>query len=84
MTTKALDGTTAETRSTSGKNQLLKQLAKDRTLYLLVTPILVVYSLFSLYPIAQTFYMSFFDAKIVRLGDFMGLENYFDIIHKIR
>ena len=79
MTTQAMDGPTG-TPTTSGVNRLLKQVAKDRTLYLIVAPILIVYSLFSLYPIAQTFYMSFFDAKIVRLGKFMGIENYLDII----
>jgi len=62
------------------KKGILKQIYQERDLYLFVVPILTLYSLFSLYPIGRTFYMSFFDAKIIRLGKFMGLKNYAAIL----
>jgi ABC-type sugar transport system permease subunit len=39
-------------------------------------PILGLYVVFSLYPIVETFELSFFDAKIVERGPFVGLDNY--------
>ncbi|MFH1927836.1 MAG: sugar ABC transporter permease [Chloroflexota bacterium] len=62
------------------RNEILKRIYQQKALYLFVVPILLLYSLFSLYPIAQTFYLSFFDAKIVRLGKFMGIKNYSAIL----
>jgi ABC-type sugar transport system permease subunit len=53
---------------------------RERTAYLFLLPILLLYAIFSLYPILQTFELSFFDAKIVERGPFVGLENYRDIL----
>ena len=44
------------------------------------SPILLLYAVFSLYPIVETFESLFFDAKIVEQGPFVGLENYRDIL----
>lgn len=53
---------------------------RERTAYLFLLPILLLYTVFSLYPIVQTFELSFFDAKIVEQGPFVGLKNYRDIL----
>jgi ABC-type sugar transport system permease subunit len=45
-------------------------------LYGFLTPVLVLYAVFSLYPIVETFQLSFFDAKIVEQGPFVGFANY--------
>ncbi len=49
-------------------------------LYAFLAPILLLYTVFSLYPIVETFELSFFDAKIVEQGPFVGLANYRDIL----
>jgi len=79
MTTQ-LVGEVADRSRARSRNGLLKKVYQGKELYLFVIPILLLYSLFSLYPIAQTFYLSFFDAKIVRLGKFMGIKNYTAIL----
>jgi len=61
------------------KIKLLYEIWKERTSYLFLLPILTLYTIFSLYPIIQTFQLSFFDAKIIKQGPFVGLKNYFDI-----
>ncbi len=60
---------------------MLRTIWRERISYLLVLPILILYGIFSIYPIIQTFFMSFFDAKIIRLGPFVGLKNYVDILN---
>lgn len=45
-------------------------------LYGFLLPIVLLYAVFSLYPIVETFELSFFDAKIVEQGPFVGLDNY--------
>ena len=57
-----------------------RSIVRERTTYLFLVPILVLYAVFSLYPIVQTFQLSFFDAKIVKQGPYVGLKNYGDII----
>jgi len=52
----------------------------ERNAYLFLLPILFLYSVFSLYPIIQTFELSFFDARIVEQGPFVGAKNYRDIL----
>jgi multiple sugar transport system permease protein len=59
---------------------LAAQIFRERTAYLFLLPILLLYAVFSLYPIVQTFELSFFDAKIVEQGPFVGLKNYRDIL----
>ncbi len=56
-----------------------KSILRERAAYLLILPILVVYGLFSLVPIVQTFQLSFYDAKIIEQGPWVGLKNYADI-----
>jgi len=62
------------------KPALWARMFQERTAYLFLAPILLVYTAFSLYPIVQTFELSFFDAKIVEQGPFVGLKNYRDIL----
>jgi len=62
---------------------LLLRIWQERISYLLILPILVVYIVFSIWPIIQTLRLSFYDAKIVRLGPFVGLKNYADIFRNI-
>jgi ABC-type sugar transport system permease subunit len=59
---------------------LWTRMLHERTAYLFLLPILFLYTVFSLYPIVQTFELSFFDAKIVEQGPFVGLKNYRDIL----
>lgn len=61
------------------QHKLRHKIWKERSSYLFLLPILALYSIFSLYPIIQTFQLSFFDAKIIKQGPFVGLKNYFDI-----
>jgi len=55
----------------------------ERTSYLFVLPILVLYVVFSIWPIIQTFHLSFYDAKIIRLGPFVGLKNYASLLNSV-
>ena len=59
---------------------LWTRMFQERTAYLFLTPIVLLYTIFSLYPIVQTFELSFFAAKIVEQGPFVGLKNYRDIL----
>ena len=59
---------------------LWSRMFQERTAYLFLAPILLLYTVFSLYPIIQTFELSFFAAKIVEQGPFVGLKNYRDIL----
>lgn len=61
-------------------SSLWRNIVRERASYLFLAPILLLYAIFSLYPIVQTFQLSFFDAKIVQQGDFVGLKNYGDIL----
>lgn len=72
-----LDVSTREHKAKS--RRLLHVIWKERTSYLFLLPILALYSIFSLYPILQTLQLSFFDAKIIKQGPFVGLKNYGDI-----
>ena len=55
--------------------------SRDATLYGFLLPICLLYAVFSLYPIVQTFELSFYDAKIVEQGPFVGLDNYRALLH---
>jgi ABC-type sugar transport system permease subunit len=72
----ATDGSLAH----SGAPTLWARMLQERTAYLFLLPILLLYTAFSLYPIIQTFELSFFNAKIVEQGPFVGLKNYRDIL----
>jgi len=52
------------------------RVSRDAVLYGFLFPIVVLYAVFSLYPIVETFELSFFNAKIVERGPFVGLDNY--------
>jgi ABC-type sugar transport system permease subunit len=52
------------------------RVSQSAVLYGFLLPIVVLYAVFSLYPIVETFELSFFDAKIVEQGPFVGLDNY--------
>jgi ABC-type sugar transport system permease subunit len=60
--------------------RLASRLSGQGVLYAFLAPILLLYAVFSLYPIVETFELSFFDAKIVEQGPFVGLANYRDIL----
>lgn len=53
-------------------------LNKDYYGYIFIAPFIIVFTLFSLYPILNTFYLSFTNAKLMTglKGDFIGLGNY--------
>lgn len=57
-----------------------KRIWSERSAYLFLLPIILLYFIFSLLPIIQTFFLSFFDAKIIEQGPFVGLKNYFDLL----
>ena len=72
----AMDGSLAHQATPT----LWARMFQERTAYLFLLPILLLYTAFSLYPIIQTFELSFFNAKIVEQGPFVGLKNYRDIL----
>jgi len=59
---------------------MMRTIWRERASYLLIMPIVVLYLVFSIYPIINTFQMSFYDAKIVKLGPFVGFKNYAGIV----
>lgn len=59
---------------------MVQRIWQARTSYLLVLPILLLYGVFSLLPIGQTFFLSLYNAKIVSLGEFVGLGNYQSLV----
>jgi len=61
-------------------SRLASRFSGQGVLYAFLSPILLLYAVFSLYPIVETFELSFFDAKIVEQGPFVGLGNYRDIL----
>lgn len=54
----------------------LRRAWSARAAYLLIAPLLALYGVFSLVPIAQTFVLSAYDTNIVTIGSFVGLDNY--------
>lgn len=58
--------------------QLLKQIQKSRGGYLFIAPWVLLYSLFGVYPLVLSFYLTFFDYNFVQPRDqaFMGISNW--------
>jgi len=56
--------------------------AQQRSLwgFIFALPALSFFALFSLFPIARTFYLSFFDYSVVEKPRYVGLDNFQDII----
>jgi multiple sugar transport system permease protein len=71
--------TSTKVRTRSSAPSLWGLLFRERVSYLFLAPIVLLYTLFSLVPILQTFELSFFNAKIIEQGPFVGLKNYVDI-----
>lgn len=61
------------------RSQFLRELKENITGYLFISPAVLVIAIFGLFPIGYSIYMSLFKWR-VRKGDFIGLENYSDII----
>jgi multiple sugar transport system permease protein len=64
-----------------GRLRFQKQMTSERSkiyfCYLMLLPILVLFFMLRVIPIAKTFWMSFFDWKLIGRGrPFIGLENY--------
>jgi raffinose/stachyose/melibiose transport system permease protein len=51
------------------------------TPYLLILPAFVLYAVFLLYPLGQAVQISFYDWNGMTVGEFVGAENYLEIIH---
>ncbi len=62
------------------RKPLWMRIWSERTAYLFLLPIILLYAIFSLLPIIQTFFLSFFDAKIIEQGPFVGMKNYVDLL----
>lgn len=54
------------------------KLNKDYYGYIFIAPFIIIFCLFSFYPIVNTFYLSFTNAKLMTglKGDIIGLDNY--------
>ena len=53
---------------------------KNITAWLFMLPYLVFFLGFLMFPILRGFYLSFFNARIGRMGDFIGLQNFVNIL----
>jgi len=64
-------------------NQLKKKNAvnKDHYGYIFIAPFIIVFIIFVLYPIVNTFWLSFTDTQLMTgtTGDFVGLENFLNL-----
>jgi len=60
------------------RSRLVRIMRENLTGYLFILPAVIVISVFGLFPIGYSVYMSLFKWR-VRKGDFIGLENYRDI-----
>lgn len=54
----------------------MRSLWSARLAYALVAPLFLLYLVFSLIPIAQTFVLSVHDTELLTMGEFVGLDNY--------
>ena len=54
----------------------LREMKRNRTLYLMMLPFLIFFITFSVYPVLQAMYYSFTDYNILEKPNFIGLENY--------
>ena len=54
----------------------LREMKRNRTLYLMMLPFLIFFITFSVYPVLQAMYYSFTDYNILESPNFIGLENY--------
>ena len=61
------------------RSQFMRELKENITGYLFVFPAVLVIAVFGLFPIGYSVYMSLFKWRVQK-GDFIGLENYSDII----
>jgi multiple sugar transport system permease protein len=57
----------------------MRELRENTTGYLFIFPAFLVIAVFGLFPIGYSVYMSLFKWRVVK-GDFIGLQNYSDII----
>jgi ABC-type sugar transport system permease subunit len=60
--------------------EILSRTYKARNIYLFLVPIFALYIAFSILPILRTLQLSFFDAKILKEGSYVGLSNFKDLL----
>lgn len=58
----------------------LKKLSKHRFIYLMLLPIAAYFIIFSYYPLALGFMSSFFNIKLLGGSQFVGMQNYVDVV----
>ncbi len=54
----------------------LREMKRNRVLYLMMLPFLIFFFTFAVYPVLQAIYYSFTDYNILEAPNFIGLENY--------
>ena len=54
----------------------LREMKRNRVLYLMMLPFLIFFFTFAVYPVLQAIYYSFTDYNILESPNFIGLENY--------
>lgn len=52
------------------------KISRDLVAWMLMIPSLILFAFFVWYPLLETVRMSFYESKGMKLGDFVGLENY--------
>ncbi|WHY01929.1 sugar ABC transporter permease [Neobacillus sp. DY30] len=62
------------------KESRWKLIKKNVNSYILLLPFLLIYSIFTLYPVAKGFFVSFYDWKILGDKTFIGLQNYIKVL----
>ena len=65
----------------SALSRLLKRLWKDRLIYLFLLPTIILYAMFTLWPILASFWMSLLDWNgFSKTAEFIGLANYAEVV----
>lgn len=62
-------------------NNALKTLKKYRVAYVYIAPFYILFAIFGLFPIAASFYLSFFRWDGLSAMHFMGISNYINLFH---
>lgn len=66
--------------SSSALSRFLNKLWKDRLIYLFLLPTIILYAMFTLWPIIASFWMSFLDWNgFSKTAEFIGLANYAEV-----
>lgn len=61
---------------------MFKQMKKNYAKYLMITPFLIFFGLFTILPVLSSIVLSFTNYNVLQIPDFIGLENYKNLLLK--